>query len=114
MIITGRIFDIVHVSDTIAKIILRKKDRGKYELAAITVIGWWRDKAINELQLKPKDKIKANIRIRSKEVNGKYYTDVICREIYVVENSSGKYYPENTLFDEETGEVIDDETGEIL
>ena len=113
MIITGRIYEIVHISDTIAKIVLRKRDRGKYELAAITVCGWWRDKALIDLNLKPKDKIKANIRIRSKEVNGKYYTDVVCREVYLVEENNNTENT-HTLFDEETGEVIDDETGEIL
>lgn len=99
MVITGRIYDIVHLNDKVSQIILRKRDKGKYELAAINVIGWWKDKAINELELKPKDKIKANIRIRSNEYKGKYYTEAVCREIYLVEKAPIK-------FDAKTGELF--------
>ena len=100
MVITGRIYEIVHINDKVSQIVLRKRDKGKYELAAITVIGWWKDKAINELQLQPKDKIKANIRIRSNEFKGKYYSEAICREIYVVEKAPLK-------FDKHTGELFE-------
>jgi hypothetical protein len=98
MIITGRIFDIIHVNDKVSQIILRKKDRGKYELSALTIIGWWKDKAF-EQDLKPKDKIKANFRIRSNEHKGRYYSEAICREIYVVEKAPIK-------FDKKTGELF--------
>jgi len=83
MVITGRIYDIVKVNDKVVQIILRKRDKGKYELAALTLFGWWKDKA-EELELIPKDKIKANFRIRSKEWKGKYYTEAVCREIYIM------------------------------
>ena len=99
MIITGRVYDIIHVNDKVSQIILRKKDRGKYELSALTIIGWWRDKALNDLELKPKDKIKAQFRIRSNFYNGKYYTEAIAREIYVVEKAPLK-------LDTKTGELF--------
>jgi len=104
MNITGRIYDIVIITDTIAQIIIRKKDKDKIYPVAIKVMGYWKDKAIKELNLKPKDKIKGNIYMRSKLYNGKYYTDVFFREIFVIEKAPIKL---NELF-------VDTETGEIL
>ena len=85
-------------------IIIRKKDKDKIYPVAIKVMGYWKDKAIKELNLKPKDKIKGNIYMRSKLYNGKYYTDVFFREIFVIEKAPIKF---NELF-------VDTETGEIL
>ena len=101
MVITGRIFDIVHISDKVAQIVLKKKDKDKFILVAISVFGFWRDKAINELKLKNKDKIKANIYMKSKLYNGKYYTDVYFREIYILEKAT-----QGLFVDKETGEII--------
>jgi hypothetical protein len=100
MIISGRVYDIVKITDNVYQIILRKKDRGNYELSALTIIGWWKDKALNEAGLQVKDKIKAKFRIKSKEYKGKYYTEAICREIYIVEKAPVK-------FDKKTGELFD-------
>ena len=101
MIIEGRIFDIVHVSDKVAQIVLRKKDKDKYILVAISVFGYWRDKAINELKLKQKDKIKGKLHLNSKMYKEKYYTDVFFREITILEKSV------NGLFvDRDTGEIL--------
>ena len=84
MQISGRIYDIVIVNEQVTQIILRKKDRGKYELSALTLFGYWKDKAMDQ-GLRPKDKIRANFRLRSNEHKGRYYTEAMCREIYIVE-----------------------------
>lgn len=104
MVITGRIFDIVIINDKFAQIVIRKKDREKILPVSITVGGFWKDKALNELKLKPKDKIKGNLYLKSKLHNGRYYTDVFFREIIVVERAPIKM---NELFiDMDTGEVL--------
>jgi hypothetical protein len=114
--ITGRIFDIVVIKDNIAQIVLRKKCMDKIVPLAITVYGFWKDKAIKELQLKAKDMIRGNLYMRSRLHNGKYYTDLFFREIFVVERAPIKM---NELFhkepniEEDLGDV-DMETGEIL
>jgi hypothetical protein len=104
-VITGKIFDIVHISDKVAQIVLRKKQGDKFILVAISVFGYWRDKAINELKLKQKDKIKGKLYISSKLTNDKarYWTDVSFKEIFVLERAVNF----NTLFvDKETGEIL--------
>ena len=106
MVITGKIFDIVIISDGVAQIVIRKKDNGKVVPIAITVLGYWKDKALKDLKLQPKDKIKANLHLKSKLYNGKYYTDVFFREIYVVERAPAQIG--RILFDKETGEVLDE------
>jgi hypothetical protein len=111
MVITGRIYDIVIVSDKIAKIILKKKDRDKIVPVAITIMGYYKDKALNEMKLKLKDKIKGNIYLTSKLYNGKWYTDVFFREIYLVEPAPVKMV--STLFQTDEG-LVDTETGEIM
>lgn len=110
--ITGRIFDIVIVKDNIAQIVLRKKCMDKIVPLAITVYGFWKDKALNELKLQAKDMIRGNLYMRSKMYNGKYYTDLFFREIVIVERAPIKM---NELFsqDDEIPDV-DLETGEIL
>lgn len=111
MIYTGRIFDIVHVSDKVAQIILKKKDKDKVVPVAIKVMGYWRDKAINEMKLKPKDKIRGNLYLKSNLYQGKYYTDVFFREIFLVEPAPVKM--EGNLFKTEAG-LVDGDTGEII
>jgi hypothetical protein len=104
MVITGRIFDIVTISDKVAQIVIRKKDKDKVVPVAITIMGYWKDKALNELKIRQKDKIKGNVYLKSRIYNDKYYTDVFFREIYVIEKAPINM---NTLFvDKETGEIL--------
>jgi hypothetical protein len=114
MVYTGRIYDIVHVSDMVSQIILKKKDRNKNILVAIKVMGFWKDKAFNELKLKKKDKIRGNIYLKSNLYNEKYYTDVFFREIFLVETSSVLEAPSMFTEDEESGNRVDLSTGEVI
>jgi len=111
MIYTGRIFDIVHVNEKVSQIILRKKDKDKIVPVAITVIGYWKDKALNELKLKPKDKIRGNLYLKSSLWKGKYYTEAFFREVYLVEPAPVKI-GEN-LFQTDEG-IVDLESGELI
>ena len=114
MVITGRIFDIVVINDKVAQIVLKKKMADKIVPVAICVFGYWKDKAIKEMKLKAKDKIKANVYMKSKIYNGKYYTDVYFKEILLVEdapiNMSNK---DRELFETDMG-MVDTETGELI
>jgi hypothetical protein len=104
MQITGRIFDIVTINDKVAQIVIRKKDKDKVVPVAITIMGYWKDKAINELKIRQKDKIKGNLYLKSRIYNDKYYTDVFFREIFVIEKAPINMY---TLFvDKTTGEIL--------
>jgi hypothetical protein len=111
MIYTGRIFDIVHVNDKVAQIILRKKDRDKIVPVAITVLGFWKDKALNEMKLKQGDKIRGNLYLKSNIYKGRYFTDAYFREITLVESAPLKM--KSNLFESPEG-LVDTETGEIL
>jgi hypothetical protein len=104
-VMTGKIFDIIHISDKVAQIILRKKQGDKFVLVAVSVFGYWRDKAIDELKLKQRDKIKGKLYISSRltKDKSKYWTDVCFKEIFVLEKAVNF----NTLFvDKETGEIL--------
>ena len=108
MVITGRIFDIVIVSDKVAQIVLKKKMADKIVPVAIAVFGYWKDKIINEMKLKPKDKIKGNIYLKSRIYNGKYYTDIYFKEVYVVEEYVKPFSNVGNLFEEQEKAVIED------
>jgi hypothetical protein len=99
MVQSGTIFEIIKVNEDTIQIILNKRDRGKPYLSAITLFGYWKDKALN-LGLRPKDKIKTNVRIRSNEYKGKYYDQQMGREIYIVDKAPYKV-------DVTTGELFD-------
>ena len=112
-VVVGRIFEIHIISDKVAQVIIRKKDRDKIIYQAYGVFGFWKDKLM-ELNLKPKDKIKANVHIKSnffKEKN-RWYTDVFFRDVYVVEIAPIKMKTSG-LFDGIEGKV-DIETGEVF
>ena len=110
MVITGRIFDIVIVADNVAQIVIKKKDKEKIVPVAITILGYWKDKALKEMKLKPKDKIKGNVYLKSKLYNGKYYTDVFFREVYLIEPAPIKMN-QSLFVDKETGEVFVNNNG---
>jgi hypothetical protein len=111
MVITGRIFDIVIISDKVAQIVLKKKMNDKIVPVAISVFGYWKTKALEEMKVKMKDKIKGNLYLKSKIYNGKYYTDVYFKEIYFAEDRQDI----NTgIFKEMEEGLLDTETGELL
>lgn len=112
MIYTGRIFDIVEINEKVAQIVLRKKDKDKIVPVAITVMGYWKDKALRDMKLKPKDKIRGNIYLRSNLYKGRYYTDVMFREVFLVEPAPVKM--NSGLFVETDEGLIDTETGELV
>lgn len=112
MVIVGRIFDIVVISEKVAQIVLKKKMNDKVVPVAISVFGYWKDRALNEMKLKGKDKIKANVYMKSKIYNGKYYTDVYFKEILLVEEAP-KQMTKPELFQSDHG-MVDTETGEII
>jgi hypothetical protein len=112
MIYTGRIFDIVVINEKVAQIVLRKKDKDKIVPVAITVMGYWKDKALKDMKLKPKDKIRGNIYLRSNLYKGRYYTDVMFREVFLVEPAPVKM--SNGLFVETDEGLVDSETGELM
>lgn len=99
MVQSGTIFEIIKVNEDTIQIILSKRDRGKPYLSAITLFGYWKDKAL-KLGLRQKDKIKTNVRIRSNEYKGKYYDQQMGREIYIVDKAPYKV-------DMTTGELFD-------
>jgi hypothetical protein len=82
-------------------------------LVAVSVFGFWKDKLLIEQKLKKKDKIRANLYLKSRVYNGKYYTDVYFKEVFITEvyNPSVITDPSQaevfTNFDEETGEVFE-------
>jgi len=113
MIYTGRVFDIVEETNLVAKIVLRKKNADKFVMVAVSVFGFWKDKILLEKKLKKKDKIRANLYLKSRIYNGKYYTDVYFKDVDIVESynpsvitdpNQAQVFPN---FDEETGEVFD-------
>lgn len=117
MVLVGRIFDIVIINDKVAQIVLRKKLNDKVVPVAISIFGYYKDKALKELKIKAKDKIKGNIYMKSKLYNGKYYTDIYFKDIFMVEKSIPS---NNTLFDTDRKNDIEDlvmvdkNTGEIF
>ena len=103
-VITGRIFDIIIVSEKVAQIVINKKDnKGKIIPLSISVVGFWKDKIMN---LKQKDKIRGNLYMKSNLYNGKYYTDVQFKEIHLIEQAPIKMGTTTLFVDKETGEIL--------
>ena len=117
MLITGRIFDIVIINDKVAQIVLKKKLSDKIVPVAISVFGYWKTRALEEMKVKMKDKIRGNVYLKSKIYNGKYYTDIFFKEIHFCEekpnNNTGMFIKsDDGLIDVETGELFQDDKNE--
>lgn len=115
MEITGRVFHINHLNPKVIQVVIKKKVRGKTMPIAFAVLGFWKDKVVNELKLKKNDKIRGRVEMKSKLYNGKYYTDVVLYDIELVpdkpkEDKSTDQMdldlPNNYIVDEETGEIL--------
>jgi len=107
----GRIYEIVNESEKVSKIVLRKKVNNKIVPVAITVFGYWKERML-AMNLKPKDKIRANIYMKSRQWNDKWFTDVYFRGIDLLEKAPVRM-GERSLFEsteeEPTDEFIDDD-----
>jgi hypothetical protein len=105
MVIVGRIYEIIIVSQGVAKIIIKKKMKNKVVPVAVSLLGYWKDKMM-DMNLKPKDKIKGNLYMESRLYKDKWYTDLYFNEIYLIENAPIKMGSTNLFYDKETGEVL--------
>jgi len=114
MVIVGRIYEIVVINEKVAQVVLKKKMNDKIVPVAIAVFGYWKDKIIKEMKLKPKDKIKGNIYMKSNLYNGKYYTDVYFKEVYLIEEGARPIGSGKPQIEEEDDIKFDMETGEIF
>jgi hypothetical protein len=122
MILTGRIFDIVKINDKVAQLVLKKKMNDKIVPVAVSIFGYWKTKALEEMKVKLKDKIRGKLYLKSKIYNGKYYTDVFFKEIHFAEDvrnliNEGLFTDTDSVNDgfiETDDGIIDAETGELL
>lgn len=118
MEITGRVYHINPINEKVIQVVLKKKVYGKDTPIAFAVIGFWKDVVLEKLKLKPKDKIKGTIVLKSNLYKGKYYTDVTLRDIEIVPDKPKDTTEGSPTFemdiDDMGGHIIDEETGEIL
>jgi hypothetical protein len=115
--ITGRVFDIEQINEKVCKVIIQKQVRGEKVPMAFACLGKQRDVVIEKLKLKKKDKITANIDIKSRLYNGKWYTDVTMYNIELIPDKPKDkpeaqeeldFFAEGNV-DFETGEVKEDD-----
>jgi hypothetical protein len=115
MEISGRIFHINHLNDKVIQVVLRKKINGKQTPIAFAVLGYWKDIVLNDLKLKPKDKIRATVVLKSNLYKGKYYTDVTLKNIELLQEKIKEDNNSNELQLQHMDDyIVDEETGEIL
>jgi hypothetical protein len=109
--ITGRIFDIHKISDKQSQIIIRKKNGDKIVPVAISIWGFWLEKALSN-GLRSGDKIKAKVYLKSKfwDKGDRYLTDIYMKEVEIVERGNTIQFVSDQKrlnFDEETGEIFE-------
>lgn len=115
MEVTGRVFHINLLNQKVIQVIIKKKVRGKTTPIAFDVLGFWKDKVLNELRLKKNDKIRGRVELKSRLYNGKYYTDVVLKNIEIVpEKTKDSKVTDQMDLDLPNNYIVDHETGEIL
>jgi len=104
---TGLIYDISS-TDRGTYIIMKKKNRDKFVLVAIKIFGFWKDKALNEMKLKPKDRITGKVYAESEQYKGNWYTNLYFNQILLIRPAPVKMgkHNEPKLCDENTGVLI--------
>lgn len=111
--ITGRVFDIEQINEKVCKVIIQKQSRGEKVPMAFACLGKQRDVVIEKLKLKKKDKITANIDIKSRLYNGKWFTDVTMYNIELIPDKPKEKPEAQEELDFFTEGNVDFETGEI-
>jgi hypothetical protein len=114
MVIVGKIFDIVVIDENNAQIVLKKKHGDKIVPVAVTVWGHWKKRALEEKKLQPRDKIRANLYIKSKLWTGKdgrerYLTDVTFKDIDLLEKYTPSKISQPSMFRTPEGNLIDED-----
>lgn len=122
MEITGKIFTINNLSEKLSQVVIKKQVAGQKVLIAVDVYGFWKDK-MDAMKLQKNEKITGKIYMKSKLYKGKYYTDVLFKEInrYIGNSKYGfinkkDFSQKATLFkdyDIPYMQIVDEETGEI-
>ncbi len=114
--ITGRVFQIQEINEKVCKVVLQKQSRGEKVPMAFSALGKQRDAVINQLKLKPKDKIRFEFDIKSRLWNNKWFTDLNIFHIELIpDKPKDKPEAQEELDFESDGNcIIDDETGEVL
>jgi hypothetical protein len=78
--LTGRIVEVVKISDRVSKIVIQKQVSGKKTAIAVEVFGLWKTK-VDELRLQKNEKIVGKLFLKSNIYNGKWYTDCYFKEV---------------------------------
>lgn len=113
MTIEGKIFEINQQSDKLWEVVLRKKHREKIVPISFIAFGFTIQDVI-KLKLRPKDRVKIQFHLQSKQYNERYYTSAIIDKIDLLLRDNGTpnmFHPES--ISTEYGDV-DISTGEIF
>ena len=100
MVIRGKVFDIIKVSDKVTQVVLIvKKGTG---FIHVCFIAYQDVKAlINQINLCKKDIVKIDYYVKSKKYEDKYFTSAIIEKIIITEKSSPQL-----IIDMMTGEIM--------
>jgi hypothetical protein len=106
----GKIFDIHIISEKEAQIVIRKKNGDKIVPVAISIFGFFWEKAQKQ-GIRQGDKIKGKLYLKSKfwDKGNKYYTDTYFKEIQILERANTIQFvseQKRLMVDKETGEII--------
>jgi len=113
MNIEGKVFDVIHRSDKVWEVVLRKKHKDK--IVPISFIAFsFIIEDVKRLNIKPKDRIKIQFHLQSKMFNDRYYTSAIIDKIDMLLKDTGTSNMFHTDLTSTPFGDVDMKTGEIF
>jgi hypothetical protein len=112
----GRIYQIVTDNDYFGTLIMKKRIRGMIMPLAFSLKGELKRMCCDKHEMAEGDKVRIWFVPVCKKHNDRYYTNLVIEKMEVLEKSPKNLlnWKENYEVDEDTGEVVDTETGEVI
>lgn len=112
----GKIFQIVSDTEFYGTLVMKKRIRGMIMPLAFSLKGEWKKACCDNNEIKEGDKVRIWFVPLCKKYNERYYTNLVIEKMEVLEKNPHDLFTwkDNYEVDEETGGVIDTETGEII
>ena len=112
----GRIYQIASEGDYFGTLVMKKRIRGMIMPLAFSLKGEWKRACCDKKEIAEGDKVRIWFVPICKKHNERYYTNLVIEKMEVLEKNPNNLFnwKDSYEVDEDTGDVVDTETGEII
>jgi hypothetical protein len=112
----GRIYQVIAENDYFGMLIMKKRIKGMIVPLAFSLKGEFKRICCDKKEMTEGDKVRIWFVPVCRKHNEKYYTNLVIEKMEILEKNAKNLlnWKDSYEVDEDTGEVIDTETGEVI